>query len=197
MNEAVVAPTPPRPPGIVGGAIDLLLRPAAFFQDRRPTITGKPALIVVVVMGLEIFADRYESVVQRLGRASPITALAGLLLSSLFIVGPLRYFIGGAWCRLRIRFSGALDVDPEEARAIFALAEIIRSVALLAYTLLDLALSPVRPWLSPTILLATAWSQVVSYQGVRATFPVSAWKARLWFLLVPGLFYGWMYWKLF
>ncbi len=195
MNEEAAAPTPPAARGIVAAAIDLLLRPAAFFHERRPTIRGKAAFAIVIFMGLEVAADRYEGVAKRLGAPGSVAILAGALLGSLFIAGPLHYFIGGGWCRLRIRFAGAGDVDPGEARAIFALSEMIRSVAVLIYTLLDLALSPVRPWLSPTILLAAAWSQVVSYQGVRASFPVSPWKARFWFLLVPGVFYGWLYWK--
>lgn len=160
-------------------------------------VRGNAALAVAVVMGLELAADRYGSLVLRVDQRAHIAYFAGILLGSLFIGGPLRYFIGGAVFRLRIRFAGVRKVDLEEARSIFALSEMIRGVTVLTYTLLDLALSPVRPWLSPTILLAAAWSLVASYQGVRACFPVSPWKARLWFLLVPGLFYGWLYWKLF
>ena len=196
MNEVVVAPTPPASPGIVAGAIDLLLRPAAFFQERRPRIRGTSAFVIVLVMGLELAVAQYESLVQRFGRRASLAGLATALGAALLVSGPLRYFIGGGWCRLRIRFAGARDVDPEEARGLFALSELIRSVTVLTYSLLDLALSPVRPWLSPTFLLAAVWSQVISYQGVRASFPVSPWKARLWFLLVPGLAYGWLFWRL-
>ena len=194
MNEVAAAPTPPASPGIVAGVIDLLLRPAAFFQERRPTIRAKSAFFIVLVMAVELVVDR---VVRRHGRLAPTAFIAGVVVSVLLVAGPLRYFIGGGLCRLRIRFAGARDVDPAEARALFALSELIRSVTVLTAMLLDLALSPVRPGLSPTFLLAAAWSQFVCYQGVRASFPVSPWKARLWFLLVPGLAYGWLYWKLF
>jgi hypothetical protein len=33
----------------------------------------------------------------------------------------------------------------------------------------------------------------VSYQGVRAAFPVSAWKARFWFVILPALFYAFLF----
>jgi hypothetical protein len=185
----------PAAPGILSGAIDLLLRPATFFGERRPRITGKAALAVVAAMGLEIASDGHDRLAERLGNGAGFAMLAGMLLGSLFVGGPLRWLIGGGWFNLRIRFSGAAEVDHERARAIFALSEMIRTGAVLIYTLLDLTLAPVRPWLSPTILLAVAWSQFAAYQGVRVAFPVSPWKARVWFLLVPGLFYGWQYWR--
>ena len=39
------------------------------------------------------------------------------------------------------------------------------------------------------ILIFPFWSLVVSYIGVRTTFDVSKWRARTWFIILPGILY--------
>jgi hypothetical protein len=34
------------------------------------------------------------------------------------------------------------------------------------------------------------WSLVTSYCGVRTLFQVSRWRARMWFMILPGILYG-------
>ena len=44
---------------------------------------------------------------------------------------------------------------------------------------------PYSVWL----ILFPFWSLVTAYVGVRTVFDVSPWKARLWFVILPGLLY--------
>jgi hypothetical protein len=39
------------------------------------------------------------------------------------------------------------------------------------------------------MLIFPFWSLISSYAGVRTMFQVSRWKARLWFIVFPGLIY--------
>jgi hypothetical protein len=43
---------------------------------------------------------------------------------------------------------------------------------------------------SVVVVAALVWSVVVSYLGVVTKFNVTRWKARLWFLIFPFIFYG-------
>src|SRR4051794_25645641 len=97
-------------PGLLRGAIDLLLRPGAFFAARRPVVRGPAALPVVVALGLEIAIDRFDRIDQ-IATPRVLAGFLGLLFASLFLGGPLRWWIGGRWCLARIRWSGAPEAD--------------------------------------------------------------------------------------
>lgn len=40
-----------------------------------------------------------------------------------------------------------------------------------------------------TLVLATFYATYVSYRGVRTVMDTPLWDARLWFFIIPGLFY--------
>jgi hypothetical protein len=189
-------PTPPAANGaFLTVVVDLLLRPGAFFA-RQPKVRGKATLAIVVVLALEIALSRPDKI-DRITTAYGFTRFLASLFVSLFLAGPLYWWLGGLWCLARIRWSGEPAVDRDRASMIFGVSEMVHAVPVIAWAAIDLALSPARPWMSPTLILAAAWSQFVSYQAVRATFPVvSPWRARVWFLIIPGLVYAGAYWRM-
>lgn len=198
-GEAVTAaePAPSAAPkaGYLATVVDLLLRPGAFFA-RQPRVRGKATLGIVVVLGLQIAFGRTDKL-DSITTAEGFSRFLANLFLSLFLAGPIFWWVGGLWCLARIRWSGEPAVDRDRASMIFGVSEMIVAVPTIAWAVLDLALSPVRPWLSPTVVLAAAWSQFVSYQAVRASYPVvSPWRARVWFLIVPCVVYAVAYWRL-
>jgi hypothetical protein len=148
------------------------------------------------VLGLQIALSRPENI-DRITAAGGLPRFLANLFFSLFVAGPIFWWVGGLWCLARIRWSGEPAVDRDRPAMIFGVSEMVVAVPTIAWAVFDLALSPVRPWMSPTLILAMAWSQFVSYQGVRATYPVvSPWRARVWFLIVPGVVYAVLFWRM-
>jgi hypothetical protein len=156
-------------------AVTLLLDPAAFFAAGVPRLTIGAKLAIIAVMGL----------------SGDWTMFWGAALGAGVLLGPLNWFLGGALFRLRVRFAGARGCDDREAQGIYALCELVSDVSLLAWTLVATAAfaAPLELPISFTVMIAIGWRLFVGYQGVRARFPVSPWKARLWFIILPGLLY--------
>jgi hypothetical protein len=179
--------------GIGAAIVDLLLRPGTFFSRSERAIQGVGAWVVSAVLGLTMVAVSYERFRRSIGPMWSPLWLYGMLLFGLIIVGPLRWQIGVALFRARLRWSHAPSLDRDRSAAIFGFSEMVADVPLLLWVVVDRTLFPVRPGISPTILLATAWSQFVAYQAVRGVSAVSPWRARVWFLVVPAIFYVWQY----
>jgi hypothetical protein len=181
---------PPEEPG--PAVVDLLLRPDAFFAQPRPAWRWWGKLAVIVAMGLSVGIDRAEAALM----ANPdrlkdwsmywVTVLTGVV-----IVGPLRWFVGGFWYRTRLRLAGVRKVDRARAQLVFAWSDLVVAVPAVVLTgaATLVADSPHDTPFAWTTTIAAAWSVLVSYRGVRAAFTVSAWKARVWFLIVPAVYF--------
>jgi len=194
VTDAEPAPSAAPSKGFFAAVVELLLRPGAFFAGREPRVRSKATLGIVVVLGLAmalIGAEKLPVITTADGLSRWLRLFLAQLVVSLLLVGPLYWWLGGLWCLARIRWSGEPEVDRDRASMIFGLSQMVLAVPVIAWAALDLVLSPAPPWLALTLILAAAWSQFVSYQAVRATFPVvSAWRARVWFLIVPGVAYA-------
>jgi hypothetical protein len=172
-------------------AVTLLLDPAAFFAAGVPRLTIGAKLAIIAVMGLSGGADRTAQIMGNGPLSSDWAMFWGAALGAGVLLGPLNWFLGGALFRLRVRFAGARGCDDREAQGIYALCELVSDVSLLAWTLVATAAfaAPLELPISFTVMIAIGWRLFVGYQGVRARFPVSPWKARLWFIILPGLLY--------
>lgn len=64
------------------------------------------------------------------------------------------------------------------------IAVVVVVVATILYTNYRAYWHAEEVWSSASVIFPF-WSCVTSYKGVRARFPVSPWKARFWFLVLP------------
>jgi hypothetical protein len=156
-----------------------------------PRLSIRAKLAIMAVMGLASGADRTVQIMGNGPLAMDWMMFWALAAALGLLVGPISWFVGGALFRLRLRFAGVRGVDGREAQGVFALSELVADATLLAWTLMatvSLA-APLELPMSFTVMFSFGWSLFVSYQGVRARFAVSPWKARVWFIIIPGLLY--------
>ncbi|MEM7125815.1 MAG: YIP1 family protein [Chloroflexota bacterium] len=112
------------------------------------------------------------------------------------IGSPLIWWIGGWWYSLRIRWSDVPERDGRKARVVYVYSALIESVPVILVAVIHsfVYANYYESWVSDSLweallLVFPFWALVVSYIGVRTVFPVTIWKARLWFLIVPCLLY--------
>jgi hypothetical protein len=106
------------------------------------------------------------------------------------------WYLGGWWYNLRVRWSGVPSHDKRQGRLIYIYSGLVEALPSLSYALLATAIyanyqaawDAEELW-SSLLLVFPFWSVVVSYRGVRTSFPVKPWPARLWFLILPSLMY--------
>ncbi len=187
---------------------DLFLRPARYFRE-QPLDTGDWKWAAWVV-GVAVAIERIDQGLARsdLGAPSPgWDTLSPLLVNSwtgfwLFAAlmgtlgGALAWLIGGWWYHVRIRWSGVPDANRTEARRVYIFASLVAAVPIVVYSLVVTVLYPdySAAWYddelwSGLLLVFPFWSVVVSYRGVRVRFPIRAGPARVWFAILPVLFY--------
>jgi hypothetical protein len=174
--------------------VDLLLRPEAYFSREQPGWRVVTKLAVLVVLGLASGVGRGDTAlpIPRGGEAATWTYYWGLVFATAALMGPVRWFLGGFWYRTRLRLCGAHHVDRAKAQRLFALSDLVHAIPTVAMALLMTLARPAPGWgdWKFSVLAALVFSLVVSYRGARAAFRLSLWKARAWFLVVPGLFYA-------
>jgi hypothetical protein len=191
-------------------ACDLLFHPTRFFQ----TISigrGRVWLVAVLALGVSTTIARIDQNMLRadLGRPRPgwqtvepyvtqswigfwIFVLAFGVISAI-----AQWYLWGWWYTVRLRWSGAVDADRRTARLVLIFAAAVWSVPSVVWAVISTVVYPHHraAWESTTIwaLLLVPflfWSVVVSYKGVRATFPVRPRAARTWFLMLPLVAYA-------
>ena len=195
-EPAAPAVTPPEappaePPG--PALVDLLLRPEAYFSREQPAWRLHTKLAVLVVLGLAVGVNRSDSALPTPRGGGPATWATywSMALAATALMGPLRWFLGGLWYRTRLRLCGARKLDEAKAQRLFALSDLVHAVPTVVMAMLATVAAP-APGLAEwklSLLIALVFSIAVSYRGARAAFRLTAWKARAWFLVVPGLFY--------
>jgi hypothetical protein len=185
----------------------LFFSPTAYFQS-APLAKGHAWLFAAWVSGISSGIDRVD---QRMMRSEVANGPSGsdmaFILDSWFgfwsFVLPLgglwalwSWWIGGWWYGVRLRWSGAADPDPRQARLVYTFAGFVFCMPAIVYTIVETAAYPSyrAAWSSDSmwslaILVFLFWSVVVSWRGVIATFPVRRWRAACWFLVLPVCFY--------
>ena len=178
----------------------LYLRPRRFFEHFGPRPLGVLTFCCSWLLGMAIAYDRIET------RSMTSPAMANLQTSWLLygagivfggaISGLFAYAIGGWFYRVRIRWSGAREVDSKAARRVYIYAAQVHAIP----TLLFVASLPVwyatpkeameqTPWwvFIPNVGFIV-WSYWVSFTGVRTVFDVGPVRSLIWFLVLPIVF---------
>jgi len=190
--------------------VNLYTRPRLFFAGGINLADKRFLLPVAWVLGISAQFDRLDTEIMRndLGETRSVwrvveplvtdgwflywTWCLGLGVIAAFIV----YFVGGWWYRMRLRFSGAKDLDTKMPRYLNAYSSFVLALAGLLLTIGYTLVFPnyIAAYNSDemvAILLPVFifWSVAVSYIGATEVFSVSRSKARFWFLILPVAFY--------
>lgn len=208
MSEAshmTAVPSPLHPRSL----LQLYLFPSRFFSG-RVSRGGRPYLLAAAFLcGMAATLGRVEKQMVKadLGtRASGIESIGILdswftlwvLVLCIGVIGAgFMWVIGGWWYKIRVAWSGATTPDPFKARVIYVYVTLVWALPVVLIYLAATGLYPsfreywyAEEYWSSSALAFMFWSCVTSYKAVRASFPVSKWKARVWFLLLPGLLYS-------
>lgn len=210
--EAPIEPesSPLRP----GSLLELFLQPTRFFSGHISRGATPYVVFVTAVCGVAYAMGRVDKQVMKADLGARANALGqvnaldqmGILESWLLFWGfvllvglvaaAFLWAVGGWWYRVRIKWSGAPDPDPRTARVVYIYATFVHALpALLVVAVATILYADYRVYwqadeMWPSIgILFPFWSCVTSYKGVRATFDVSSWKARIWFLILPIIVY--------
>lgn len=189
--------------------IDLFIRPSRFFSGQI-ALRKTPYVIFVTwcygVASVISMIDR-DLVGESRGRA-PVWKLTGLMVADswfdfwLWVIGLgavgglFLWLMGGWWYDVRLRWSGAKNLNDRSSRLLYVYTSFVDSAPTIVIVLLWTAIMPsYRQGLTAgrnyfgALLLFPFWSLVTSYIGATTLFALSRRKARIWFLGLPALFY--------
>jgi hypothetical protein len=199
-------PPPPqveRSPFVPRHLVDLLLSPRSFFTGQLALGKTPYLLAVIWVVGMATAVANINGAMKSaaLGGALPDGAqswTAYWTAAATFgaVAGMLYWLIGGWWFTLRVRWAGATGIPRRRAKLVMIYADFVQAAPIVllsaVWTLSFPSFAaayekaPRTDWL---LLLLPFWSTWIGYVGVRAVFGVSGWRPRLWFLILPALFY--------
>ncbi len=186
----------------------LYFRPKVFFEHFTDCSSALMGLFAWM-MGLGLCISRVDFYFYHHGKRLSLHDIASqswgqfwpYLGAYAIFVTIIVYLIGGWWYRLRIRFSGGGKVDAYVSRRVyifsyqvFVIPIIIRSIfetfcfaTPLEAKASESLLYDIFPIIGAILLL---WSSYISYRGVRVCFEVRKWAARIWFIIIPVLYYA-------
>lgn len=216
INEADETEMPPVEP-LEGSPLSLknlgylLFRPSRFFSDKGSLLKSPEIILVIWMSGMTGVIYQLD---EQLFKADYGIGAAGELLELLsyswlgywgFVlmvgapIGLLYWYLAGWWYRVRLSWSGAKDVTPTHARAAYMYQDLVETgptvfiSALLAVGYANYSEYWADEYL-PSILLSSCMvvfpllACFTSYKAAR-TFNTRKWPARIWFLILPLLFY--------
>jgi len=187
--------------------VQLFIAPSEYFAAPRRLRVTPQVWIAAYLTGITVVMNRIDVNLTKadFSIASPFTTmLAGSWMNYwIFVVlaGGLgawyAWFLGGWWYQVRLRWSGARDVAAPDARAVYVYQDFVESAPWIVVTLVQfyvypnyaVAWSADELW-SSTVIVFMIWSCATSYKAAVSGFSVSRWKARLWFLILPLVFYS-------
>jgi hypothetical protein len=217
MSLHVDQPTPELPPPI-GPApspfwpqhlVDLFVRPTRFFESQLALGKTPYVLLVTWALGISAALDRIDTRImqaelsdrpERWRAIEPVVGTWPRLWAVVLLAGALSgavyWWVGGWWCKVRLRWSGAPDPDPRLARLLLIYSSFVFAgpavLALVGQTALYesyLDAYEQETAFSTAVVVAVFWSLFTTYKGAAALFPVRRGRARLWFVALPALFF--------
>lgn len=199
---------PTGPPLLPGPLVDLFLRPSRFFSSHLALGATPYVIFVTFMCGIAYVIGRLDNKLVKADFGKRLDGLtAGVLDSWPLLWGHLLFWglvaamflweLGGWWYTLRVKWSGARDADSFKTRLVYIYSSFVSALpTVVAVVVANILYANYRAywhaeevWSSATMIFLF-WSCVTSYKGVRAMFPVSPWKARLWFLVLPIVAYS-------
>jgi hypothetical protein len=110
------------------------------------------------------------------------------------LLAPLRWYVGGAWFRLRLRMAGARALDGDRAQAVFVWSDLVSCVPLIALALVH---TPAPLAGGGAVLAHPAAGAALEHRhpGRRAwtAFSLSPWRAALLSVVLPLVYYGFIF----
>lgn len=190
--------------------VDIFIRPTRFFSSQLAL--GKTPYVVVVTwcFGIAHTMDRIDQYMLRaeLGRPRPgWEHLAPLITESwlgywavVLVLGSISGFflwwLGGWWYTVRLRWSGEREPDRTLARLVYVYSSFVWSGPIVIAALIMTAYfaNYQEAWnadelYSVGLLIFPFWSLITSYRGATTLFNLSRGRARLWFVILPAIFY--------
>lgn len=188
---------------------NLFLRPTDFFKGQLALGKTPNIIIAAWTLGMSGIIDRIDTQIMKAELSDNQTKwnilhllldnwlnMWGIVLISGAVTGYFYWLIGGWWCQLRLKWSGAPSPDARLARLLIIYSSFVYSapavLVLLAQTFMYSnyleAYSSDHP-ITFAVLLTLFWSVVTTYKGATALFPVKRGKALLWFVILPILFF--------
>ena len=190
--------------------IDIFIDPQRFFSTEAAL--GRPfsLFITALLLGLStvlyvILGDTLLVITETIDapRIPPdlinswVELWMGLLVTGV-VTSAFLWFVAGWWFRERALLSGARRPDFQLSRIVYVYSSLVRSLPLLLMLLVwtfrypNYAAVP-----SQEIFIASALSVVFScgelvtaYVGVRTLFDVDKWRAGIWFVMGPAVWYA-------
>jgi hypothetical protein len=187
--------------------VDLFVRPTRFFSSQLAI--GRPAYAAIVAwaLGISSAIDQIDTRLLRAEAGSPsasqtlvqvvaedwLAFWAFVAISGMFGAG-LAWYVGGWWCKVRLRWCGVASPDTRLARLLLVYSSFVFAAPhVLAVLAQNLQHANYREafehdvW--PGLGAMVVWSMATTYKGAMALFNPKKWLAVLWFIVLPALFY--------
>lgn len=191
------------------GLAALLLRPRDYFANPTVLQNRGGILLAALLVGITNAMDRIDRNLVKAdlrtgGAPNSFTAWAVSAWSHYWMVvlvagvisAVLSWYVYGWWYRKRLEWCGAGPVEREDARRLNTLQELVYVLPLIGLALWQTVSyrNYADAWAGGdsgglVIVLFLFWSCWTSYCGATTLYTLEKGKARLWFLILPALFY--------
>jgi Yip1 domain len=190
--------------------VDLFFRPGKFFTE-QPALGKAPFFLFVTwCYGIANAIGQVNRDLARetTGRAKPSWRALGLMVDESWlafwfwvlctgvIAGFFLWLFGGWWFKVRLRWSGAKELKDQTAHLLYVYSSFVESAPTIAMVLLWTVTQPsyrqafaAKGIYSAVLFLFSFCSLATSYIGARTLFTLEPWKARVWLLALPIIFY--------
>lgn len=188
----------------------LFFKPSAFFKDLD--LLNVPLFLYssLWLIGISNAVDRIDRKLMKtdLGTATNsnqmmFEAISGGWLVFFLLVAGFGVFsaffvwlIGGWFYNLRLSWSGAGDFDKVNGRLVYVFSSLVFAIPHIAIILISALLYPdyitaynADEYWSSVLIIFPFWAIFVSYKAILVNFNVVKWKALIWFVILPVVFY--------
>ncbi|WP_431050446.1 YIP1 family protein [Roseateles sp. L2-2] len=223
--QSDLPPSPALPPDAAPGAtslspsplspravFELYFKPRTFFGDIGRLSRGVEFLLAVYLIGAVSVMEKLDDRLARAliaGKGVPTDTFTtqllnswwyywGVALGSGILAAAIAWLVAGWFYRVRLKWSGAVDVDPTLARRVWAFQSLVYVLPILVITVVQTAMYPnyLDAWSADELITAFVplvvvfWGCWTSYVGATTVFQLERPKAQVWFLILPALLYA-------
>ena len=188
----------------------LFFKPRHFFADLRYLYRKPELMLTLWIMGIVAGMSQIDKRLIRadLGKPAPgwetispyfLDSWVGywsIALALGVLYGAFHYWILGWWYKKRLHWSGDREATGPNARRVFSYQELVTAGPCLVIVVIQtlrypnyLAVWQAEEWLSSVALIFLFWSIWTSYAAATTAFALRPWRARVWFIVLPTLYY--------